>query len=66
MAGADKVIVCSLPLAKNALHSPTRNIRQLPFHTNSSKFMHVEWARPGMTCILTELGTMTIEIRSIL
>ena len=29
---ATKVIVCSLPLAKNALLSPTRNTRQLPFH----------------------------------
>ena len=26
MARADTVIVCSLPLAKNALHSPTSNL----------------------------------------
>ena len=29
---ATKFIVCSLPLATNALLPPTRNTRQLPFH----------------------------------
>ena len=60
------IIVCSLPLAKNALHLPTRtsdSCHSIP--KKFTKFMYVQWARPGITYTQTELGKMTIVIRSI-
>ena len=38
MANADTVIVCSLPLAKNAMHSPTSS-----YYPNRCRFLRVGW-----------------------